>query len=88
MSALGYPRFAVQGGDFGASIGVRLAYTDPERIIGLHLNLLAAAGRNPDAFPNPGPEERRYLDQLADGPANTSAINGYRVRAPRPSRLA
>ena len=38
---LGYGRFAAQGGDWGAFITSRLGYQFPERIIGIHLNMLA-----------------------------------------------
>ena len=37
---LGYKRFAAQGGDWGAFVTSRLGYAYPERITGIHLNLL------------------------------------------------
>ncbi|SDE04581.1 epoxide hydrolase [Ruegeria marina] len=40
MSALGYPRFGVQGGDWGAFTGSALALRHPDRVTGLHLNYL------------------------------------------------
>ena len=60
---LGYTRFAAQGGDWGASIGTRMAFTSPDRIVGLHLNLLSLR-REPGAMVDPTPAERAYLDQL------------------------
>ena len=36
--ALGYERYAVQGGDWGSIIGARIAHDDPESVAGLHLN--------------------------------------------------
>jgi microsomal epoxide hydrolase len=63
MSELGYERFAVQGGDWGAFIGSRIAATYPERVIGLHLNLLAV--RRDPKIPASSPEEAEYLRQLA-----------------------
>jgi len=36
--ALGYERYAVQGGDWGALIGARMAFDDPDRVAALHLN--------------------------------------------------
>jgi pimeloyl-ACP methyl ester carboxylesterase len=62
MSALGYPRFAVQGGDWGASIATRLGFAHPERLLGIHLNLLMVP-RNPDGVAE-SPEEAAYLAQL------------------------
>jgi microsomal epoxide hydrolase len=63
MSRLGYERFAVQGGDWGAFIGSRLAAVYPTRVLGLHLNLLAV--RRDPKIPATSPEEAEYLRQLA-----------------------
>lgn len=38
MLGLGYPRYAVQGGDLGAGISLRLAAAHPEAVIATHLN--------------------------------------------------
>src|SRR6202007_480241 len=37
---LGYARYGAQGGDWGAFIASRLAHRFPQRMIGIHLNLL------------------------------------------------
>ncbi len=60
---LGYDRFAAQGGDWGSFAASRIAYTRPEQVIGIHLNLLPLT-RNPTAAANPTPEEAIYYDQL------------------------
>jgi pimeloyl-ACP methyl ester carboxylesterase len=52
MSALGYERFGAQGGDWGASISSVLAHRYPERLIGIHLNLLVVR-RDPKAIDDP-----------------------------------
>ena len=62
MTRLGYERFAVQGGDWGAFIGSRIASLYPQRVIGLHLNLLAV--RRDPKIPAGTPEETEYLRQL------------------------
>jgi pimeloyl-ACP methyl ester carboxylesterase len=36
--ALGYERYAVQGGDWGSEIGARLAFDDPESVAAFHTN--------------------------------------------------
>ena len=59
---LGYKRFAVQGGDWGAITAAQMA-TRAEKLIGIHVNLLAVR-RDPDLIKNPSPEERVFLDQL------------------------
>jgi len=62
MASLGYKRYGVQGGDWGAFIGSRLAARYPERVIGLHLNLLAV--RRDPKIPATTPEEAAYLSEL------------------------
>jgi pimeloyl-ACP methyl ester carboxylesterase len=41
MTRLGYDRFAAQGGDWGASVTNHLALRHPERLIGIHVNLVS-----------------------------------------------
>jgi pimeloyl-ACP methyl ester carboxylesterase len=41
---LGYERYGVQGGDWGAAISRELGRIEPERVIGVHLNLIPGAG--------------------------------------------
>ncbi len=60
---LGYDRFAAQGGDWGAYVTSRLGAVHADRLIGIHLNLLAVR-RDPTMLSDPTPEERQFLDQL------------------------
>ena len=60
---LGYDRFGAQGGDWGASITTRIAHSYPDRVVGIHLNLLSLR-RQPGGISDPTPEEWVYLDQL------------------------
>ena len=39
MRRLGYPRYGVQGGDWGAQIATRIGALDPEHCAGLHTNM-------------------------------------------------
>ena len=48
MSRLGYDRYAVQGGDWGMPISLRLGLADPEHVVGVHLNMCVT-------FPPPDP---------------------------------
>lgn len=67
MGSLGYERFLVQGGDFGAGVGSALALRHPERVLGLHLNYIPGSyrpGLAPDA--ELAPDERAYLAFVAD----------------------
>ncbi|MET8450333.1 epoxide hydrolase family protein [Streptomyces sp. NPDC005209] len=43
MRRLGYERFGAQGGDWGAAISRELGRAHPDRVIGVHLNLLPGA---------------------------------------------
>lgn len=60
---LGYPRFAAQGGDWGAFISSVLGMRHPDKLIGVHLNLLAV--RRDPREPATNAEEAAYLVQLA-----------------------
>jgi microsomal epoxide hydrolase len=84
-NVLGYDRFAYQGGDWGASIGSIMAYRNPERLIGLHLNLLAVR-RDPALIANPTPEEKQFLDELNEF---LKEETGYQwIQGTRPQTLA
>ena len=61
MQRLGYPRFGVQGGDFGAVIGLCLADRQPEAVAALHLNTLPIAMRPLEEL---NPEERVFMDEV------------------------
>jgi pimeloyl-ACP methyl ester carboxylesterase len=61
MSQLGYERFGVQGGDWGASIGTWLARDVPQRLTGLHLNYIP--GSYAPVAADPTEEERAYLGE-------------------------
>jgi microsomal epoxide hydrolase len=60
---LGYRYFGAQGGDWGAFVASVLGFRHPERLAGIHLNLLAVR-RDPAMLADPTPEEKTYLDQL------------------------
>lgn len=83
---LGYARFGAQGGDWGAAVSSRLGYAHADRMIGIHINLMMAAGRDPAAFPDPSEEERRYLGELAHWMREET---GYQwIQGTRPQTLA
>lgn len=60
---LGYSTFAAQGGDWGAFVTSRLGYSHPEKLIGIHVNLLTIR-RDPSLLKNPTPEEQVFIDRL------------------------
>jgi pimeloyl-ACP methyl ester carboxylesterase len=61
---LGYRRFAAQGGDWGGITASRMGYAHADKLIGIHVNLLAVR-RDGSMLSDPTPEERKYLDELA-----------------------
>lgn len=82
---LGYPRFAAQGGDWGAFITSRLGAVHADKVLGVHLNMLAVR-RDPNMLAHPTPEERIYLDELARW---TKEETGYQwIQGTKPQTLA
>jgi pimeloyl-ACP methyl ester carboxylesterase len=61
---LGFTRFAAQGGDWGGFTASRLGAVHPEKLLGIHINLLAVK-RDPAMLYDPTPEEKRYLEELS-----------------------
>lgn len=83
--ALGYRRFAAQGGDWGAFVTTRLGHAYAERLVGIHLNLLPLR-RDPAMLADPTAEERRYLESLAHW---LKEETGYQwIQGTRPQTLA
>src|SRR5690349_13801110 len=64
MVALGYPRFAAQGGDWGGITAARLGYAHADKLIGIHVNFLGGVRREPGLITNPSPDEQVFRDQL------------------------
>jgi microsomal epoxide hydrolase len=82
---LGYGRFAAQGGDWGAFITACLGQAHPDRLVGIHVNLLAVP-REPNPSPHPTAEEQAFLRQLAHWQREET---GYQwIQGTRPQTLA
>ncbi|GAA2815840.1 alpha/beta fold hydrolase [Kribbella solani] len=58
VTRLGYDRYGVQGGDWGAAISREAGRIDAARVVGVHLNLIPGAG----ATSEPTPAELAPLD--------------------------
>jgi microsomal epoxide hydrolase len=63
MTQLGYARFAAQGGDWGAFVVSRLAHAHPDRLIGVHVNLLPVR-RDPALVDSQAPEDVAFMAEL------------------------
>ena len=59
MTLLGYDRFAVQGGDWGAGIATWLARDHPDRLAAMHLNYIP--GSFAPHADDPSAEEQQFL---------------------------
>ena len=61
---LGYERFGVQGGDWGGFVASVMGLRFPERVAGIHLNLLAVR-RDLKMIGAPTAEETAFLEELS-----------------------
>ena len=81
MRELGYQRYGVQGGDWGAFVATRLARLHPEAVTALHLNF-------PPRLPPPtesemGEEERVWRSDLAAWQQQESAYSALQRTKPQ-----
>jgi microsomal epoxide hydrolase len=84
MSRLGYQRYGAQGGDWGAIISRELGLADPERVVGVHLNMLIT--RPPD---DPGELTEEEIRRLQAARQFRNTGSGYNmIQATRPQTLA
>jgi pimeloyl-ACP methyl ester carboxylesterase len=82
---LGYRRFAAQGGDWGAFVASRLGAVHADKMVGIHINLLAVR-RDSALVQNSSEEERRYAAELAEF---LKEETGYQwIQGTRPQTLA
>jgi pimeloyl-ACP methyl ester carboxylesterase len=94
MERLDYERFGLQGGDWGAAISRELGRAHPDRVVGVHLNLLpgaqAATEPTPEELEVLGPEEReRALTSWRRWSEWSREGTGYAVlQSTRPQTLA
>ena len=84
MGALGYERYGVQGGDWGAVIGSRLTAAHPEAVAGLHLNFPVLPRPPVDAALTP--EEAEWWARQEEWRAREGAYGA--VQGTKPQTLA
>ena len=86
---LGYKRFAVHGGDWGAPIGTRIADIHPDNVAGLHLHMMGVQPRlGPDSAPL-GPAEKEWQEHAAASRTSAREETGYMsIQGTRPQTLA
>src|SRR5947199_7541002 len=64
MRRIGYTRYVAQGGDVGAYVTDAMGRQAPERLLGIHLNVLTAAVALKDQLPAQSEQERAAHDAL------------------------
>ncbi|MBX7267245.1 epoxide hydrolase [Micromonospora sp. Llam7] len=64
MGRLGYSRYVAQGGDVGAAVTDAMGRQAPEGLLGIHINLLAAAIDLKDQLPAESEQERAAHEAL------------------------
>jgi len=85
METLGYSRYGVQGGDWGGFVASVMGLRFPQRLTGIHLNLLAVR-RDPKMLESPNAQEQVFLDQLNNF---LKEETGYQwIQGTRPQTLA
>ena len=78
---LGYARYAVQGGDWGAVITGAMARDYPDQILGWHMNMLGVRPNMGEGSPPLTEEEKTFMAEAArwrDEEAGYQAIQGTR----------
>lgn len=91
MAGLGYERYGIQGGDWGAVIATLMGSQVPERLIGLHLNLMMGSLMTTPPYPDDlmrGLSPREQQD-VRDSLQFRTTENGYQiVQSTKPQTLA
>ena len=86
MDKLGYEQYAMAGGDWGAIINRYLAHNYPERLIGLHSNMiLAGAPDDEEQRANVTPEETAA--RTARGSYMQNEVAYQRIQGTKPQTL-
>lgn len=88
MRRLGYSRFGVQGGDWGASISATTAQLQPEAVVGVHLNMVGFLPESAD--PGAGtPLSAQEAADVAEMRVHRAEGSAYRLQqATRPQTLS
>jgi len=85
MRRLGYTRYVAQGGDVGAFVTDAMGRQAPEGLLGIHLNVLAAAVGVKDQLPAESEQERAAHDALTT--FLTDGVAGVLEQSTRPQTI-
>ncbi len=65
MQGLGYDRYGVHGGDFGAGVATHMGLSQPDRVVGIHLSTPEMSPYTGSGAPPLSVEEQAYVDHVA-----------------------
>ena len=82
---LGFPRFGAQGGDWGSFVASRLGHAHPDKLVGIHLNMMPVR-RDRSLLREASPEEARYGEELAAWLKEETAYQA--IQGTKPQTLA
>jgi pimeloyl-ACP methyl ester carboxylesterase len=85
MNRLGYTRYVAQGGDVGAFVTDKMGRQAPEGLLGIHLNVLAAAVGLKDQLPAESEQERAAHDAVTT--FTTDGVAGVLEQSTRPQTI-
>jgi pimeloyl-ACP methyl ester carboxylesterase len=85
MKRLGYTRYVAQGGDVGADVTDAMGRQAPEGLLGIHVNLLAAALAIVDRLPAGSEQERAARGAVAT--FKTSGFGYFLEQSTRPQTI-
>jgi pimeloyl-ACP methyl ester carboxylesterase len=85
MHRLGYTRYVAQGGDQGAAVTDDMARQGPERLVGIHMNLLRTALGSVAGLPAESEQERAALHAVDT--FRTSGFGYFLEQSTRPQTI-
>jgi microsomal epoxide hydrolase len=87
MELLGYERYIAQGGDWGAGISTAVAVKRPDRLIGLHVNMILGVPPDP-AHPLAGLTEAEKARQAWKADYDARETGYIAIQGTKPQSLA
>jgi microsomal epoxide hydrolase len=87
MADLGYERYGLQGGDWGSAISTAMAVKRPERVIGVHVNMILGFPPDP-SDPLKGLNEAERKAQAWKAEYNQHETGYIAIQGTKPQSLA
>jgi epoxide hydrolase len=87
MARLGYDKYLVQGGDWGAAVAAQMAAQSPANVTGIHLNLIRGGPADPDQ-PLAGLSEQDRQLVLATEEFRRVEMGYHALQSTKPQTLA